>query len=237
MTKDPTVGPMTDDLILWRCLHDGPVNALNLENPKPNPDVDWPFVKSRNIPLLHKLTRTYGACAMLARDKEDIVATLRFYPKALCAFGDYGAGFCLQQRPPYGPSLDVAASGFPPLATLSDKTLFVHCLFVAAPPDAPDRYRRQGLATRLAARLVSWASERGWSAIEATSYEELPKLYAISGVAGRRFWQKLGFRVVAQDTEPAMTGELLEALRREAEEAGLKPEDAANRYRMRLELP
>ncbi len=231
------VGPMSEDLLLWRCLHSGPLNPLNIDSPPPNPDVDWPRTRARNVPLLRKLTRTYGACAILARDGEDVVASLRFYPKALCAFGDSGAGFCLQQGHPYGPADDLVERDLPPLGALSDKTLFVHCMFVVSPPDEPGRYRRKGSALRLASELVRWATEQGWSAIEATAYEELPALYAIAGAAGRRFWKKLGFQVITQDTEPAMKGELLETLRRDALAAGLRPEDAANRYRMRLELP
>jgi hypothetical protein len=46
----------------------------------------------------------------------------------------------------------------------------------------------------------------------------------------------LGFSLVHQDTEPAISGDLLEKLRAEAVAAGLLAENAANRYRMRLEL-
>ncbi len=237
MFDDLIVRPMTEGFLLWRCLHSGPLNRSNVDDPAPNPDVDWPSTRTRNLPLLKKLTRTYGACAFLAWDGEDVTAALRFYPKALCSFGDAGAGFCLQQPQPYGPAGDLAARELPPPAALSDKTLFVHCLMVAAPAAEPERYRRKGLASRLAAELVRWARGRDWSAIEATAYEELPLLYAIAGVAGRKFWEKLGFSTISQDTEPGMTGDLLESLRRDAAAAGLKPEDAANRYRMRLELP
>jgi hypothetical protein len=236
MPKSLKVGPMDEGFILWRCLHGGPLNRENIDSPEPNAEVDWPSTRARNIPLLVKLTRTYGASAILARDGEDVVGTLRFYPKSLCAFGDSGAGFCLQQGYPAGPRADLAAGGLPSFEELTNKTLFVHCLFIASPRDQPDRYRRKGFATRLAFELIRWAGERGWSAIEATSYEEIPMLYAISGVAGRRFWERLGFKMVLQDTEPAIAGELLETLRRDAIAAGLRAENVANRYTMRLEL-
>jgi GNAT superfamily N-acetyltransferase len=234
--KDLQIGPMGEDFILWRCLHAGPLNGRNIDSPEPNADVDWPSARARNIPLLEKLTRTYGACAILARDGDDVVGMLRFYPKPLCEFGDSGAGFCLQQRYPAGPADELAAGRLPSFEELADKTLFVHCLFVASPRDDPDRYRRKGLATRLARELVRWAGSRGWSAIEATSYEEIPMLYAISGVAGRRFWEPLGFHVVRQDTEPAIGGDLLMLLRQDAVAAGLRAEDVVNRYRMRFDL-
>lgn len=229
------IAPIEEDFLLWRCLHGGPISRRTIDTPPPHLEVDWPYVRARNIPLLEKLMRTYGSCAILARDGEEIVGTLRFYPKFLCAFGE-GAGFCLQQRSPAGPKDDLAAGVFPPLEALADKTLFVHCLMIAAPPGDPKRYRRKGVAMRLGLELVRWARERGWSAIEASAYEELPMLYAISGAAGRRFWERLGFRLVYQDTEPAISGEFLEKLRQEAVAVGLPPENAANRYRMRLQL-
>ena len=107
---------------------------------------------------------------------------------------------------------------------------------VTSPPGDPDRCKRKGLATRLASELIRWAKGQGWSSIEANAYEEIPMLYAISGAAGRRFWEKLGFSLVRQDTEPAICGDFLERLRRDAVAAGLRPENAANRYRMRLDL-
>jgi hypothetical protein len=234
--EDLVVNPMGEDFILWRCLHQGPLSPRNIEFPQPNPEVDWPSTRVRNVPLLVKLTRTYGACAILARDGDDVVGSLRFYPKALCSFGPGGAGFCLQQSHPAGPKDDLVAREFPPLEGLADKTLFVHCLMVAAPSGDPNRYRRKGVATRLALELSRWAKDRGWQAIEATAYEEIPLLYAISGVAGRRFWGRLGFSLVHQDTEPAISGDFLMTLRQDAVAAGLRPENVANRYKMLLDL-
>jgi GNAT superfamily N-acetyltransferase len=236
MLESLIVEPMREDFILWRCLNGGPLNRQNIDAPSLKPEVDWPKARARNIPLLEKLTRTYGACAILARDGDDVVGSLRFYPKALFSFGASGTSFCMQQRWPAGPPDDIAACEFPSLEALGDKTIFVHCLMIALPLGEPDRYRRKGLATRLAYGLVCWAKEKGWSSIEANAYEELPMLYAISGAAGRRFWERLGFRMIHQDTEPAIGGELLEKLRQDATAAGLHPENVANRYRMRLEM-
>jgi len=236
MVDELVVEPMRKDFILWRCLHGGPLNRRNIDAPPPNPEVDWPSARARNVPLLSKLTRTYGGCAILARDNDDVVGTLRFYPKALCSFGDGGADFCMQQRWPAGPANGPAAREFPSLKALGDKTVFVHCLMIASPLGAPDHYKRKGLATRLALKLARWATAQGWSSIEANAYEELPMLYAISGVAGRRFWERMGFRLVHQDTEPAIVGDLLEKLRQDGVAAGLDPQNVAKRYRMRLDL-
>lgn len=233
---DVIIEPMGGDLILWRCLHGGPLSADNIDRPAPHPGIDWPSTRDRNIPLLKKLVETYGTCAFIARDGGRVVGTLRFYPKAVCSFGEGGAAFCLQQAYPAGPKEDRAAGVFPALDELPDKTLFVHCLMVVSPEGDPGRYRRKGQATRLARELVRWAGERGWEAIEACAYEEIPMLYAIAGVAGKRFWEKIGFRCVHADTEPGMTGDLLEAIRKDAVAAGIPAERATNRYRMRREL-
>ncbi len=230
------VEPMGSDFILWRCLHGGPLNPRTIERPAPHPQIDWPSTRARNLPLMEKLVRTYGSCAIVARDGEEVVGTLRFYPKELCAFGESGAGFCLQQAPPAGPAEDLADRSWPERDRFRERTLFVHCLMIAAPGEEPGRYRRQGLGTRMARELIRWARAEGWEAIEATAYEEIPWLYANAGVAGRRFWEKLGFRVVHAGIEPGMRGQVLEVIRASAVEAGLPADIAANRYAMRLEL-
>ena len=230
------VEPMREDFLLWRCLHGGPLSPGTIERPAPHPEIDWPAARARNLPLLRRLTRTYGACAIVARDGPDVIGTLRFYPKELCEFGEGGAAFCLQQAFPAGPKDDLFERPWPALDEMRDKTLFVHCLMIAAPAEEPARYRRRGLATRLVRELVRWAGSGGWGAIEATAYEEIPMLYAVSGVAGRRFWKRLGFKVVRADAEPGMTGELLDAVRESAVAAGVPAENAANRYAMRLDL-
>jgi GNAT superfamily N-acetyltransferase len=236
MLNDLIIEPMREELILWRCLHGGALTAANIDSPPPHPQMDWPRSRARNVPLLKKLALTYGSCAMVARDCAEVVATVRFYPKALCSFSDGGAGFCMQQSAPAGPADDLAARHFPALQELPDRTLFVHCLMIVSPRDDSERYRRQGLATRMVRELIRWAGQRGWLAIEANAYEEIPWLYAFSGVAGKRFWEKLGFRVVNFDTEAGMTGDILEIVRKDAVAAGIPAEKATNRYRMRLDL-
>lgn len=230
------VEPMREEFILWRCLHGGPLSRENIDNPAPHPEIDWPLTRARNVPALGKLVRTYGSCAIVARDGAQVIATLRFYPKTLCSFSAGGAAFCLQQPYPAGPADGLAARDFPGLGELSDKTLFVHCLMIVSPKDDPGRYKRQGLATRMARELIRWAGEQGWRAIEANAYEEIPLLYAIGGVAGKRFWEPLGFDLAGADTEPGLSGELLDTVRADAVAAGVPAEHAANRYRMRLEL-
>jgi len=230
------IEPMSEDFVLWRCLHSGPLSPDNIDYPEPNPQVDFSVTRRRNIPLLEKLIKTYGSCAIIGRENEKVVATLRFYPKALCSFSDAGIGFCLQQDFPAGPSQDLAERELPSMEKLPERILFAHCMMIVSPKEEPDRYRRQGLATRMAQEMIRWARERGWHAIEAVAYEEIPFLYAISGSAGKKFWERLEFKVTFQDTEPGLKGELLKKVREQAAAAGIPKEHAANRYKMCLDL-
>ena len=61
------IEPMAKEFILWRCLHGGPLNTRNIENPQLHPDIEWPRMRARNVPLLQMLVRTYGTCAITAR--------------------------------------------------------------------------------------------------------------------------------------------------------------------------
>jgi ribosomal protein S18 acetylase RimI-like enzyme len=198
----------------------------------------WQELRARNVPLLGKLTRIYGSCAVLARDGEAVVGTLRFYPKALCVFGPSGAGMCLQQPCPNGPPDDMASAHFPPIEQLADKTLFVHCLMLAA--DAPGRpsYRRRGFGRRMAERLMEWAGQGGWAAVEATGYEDLEIVYSVTGVAGKTFWERLGFRVAEVGVEAGFEQypDILKVLIEQGRAVGLSADAAKTKYTMRREL-
>ena len=147
-------------------------------------------------------------------------------------------GFCLQQPFPSGPPEAFAGSVLRPLEELEDRTLAVHCLAVGQPGDADDPRRRKGLGTRMVRALVQWARARGWRAIEATTFVDLDVLYAVSGAAGRSFWEKLGFQVAGTGVEPELEKEsdILQAMRKEARARGIPPERLADKYTMRLEL-
>jgi ribosomal protein S18 acetylase RimI-like enzyme len=114
----------------------------------------------------------------------------------------------------------------------------VHCLAVGSPGRCDHPYQRRGVGSGMVRALIDWARARGWAAIEAGAYEDLPLIYAVTGAAGRSFWEKLGFRVVATSVEPALLGEgdFAAALRREAQAHGLDPDRIGNRYTMRREL-
>lgn len=238
MINDVVVEMMSTDFLLWRCLHGGPLTRETVDCPEPHPAVPWERLRARNLPLLIKLTQVYGACAVVARHGERIVGQLRFYPKAVCQMAAPGPGLCLQQTFPAGPADDLSGRGFPPLDEIADKALFVHCLMTGSPQQKENPYQRQGLGSRLVRTLVDWARERGWNAVEATAFTDLPTIYAITGQAGRRFWEKLGFRVVDTGVEPALDveGDFGRLLLKEAVDHELDAAAAHARYTMRLDL-
>ena len=76
MTKDVVIEPVTEKLILWRCLHFGPLCCETSDQWPTDSQIEWEQYRARNIPLLVKLTRTYGACSILARVDDRIVMSL-----------------------------------------------------------------------------------------------------------------------------------------------------------------
>ena len=196
MLSDVTVEMMSNDFILWRCLNWGPLTKETVDRPKPHLPVPWEQLRARNLPLLTKLTQAYGSCAVIARDRKHIVGQLRFYPKVVFQMAAPGLGLCMQQTFPNGPADDFAENSFPPLDQIADKTLLVHCLMTGSPQQTDNPYQRKGLGSRLVRTLIDWARKQGWKAVEATAYADLPSIYAITGQAGRTFWEKLGFGVV-----------------------------------------
>lgn len=240
MIEDVVVEPMTEEFITWRCLHDGPLARGTIDQWPSASTLPLERYRDRNTPLLVNLTRTYGCCAILARDGDQIVGCLRFYPKAVCDMEGAG-GLCLQQDPPGGPADDFADRGFPDPAQIEDKTLVVHCLMTGSPLQKENPYQRKGIATRMVRALIEWAKANGWDRIEADSFEDLPIIYEGTGSAGHTFWEKLGFRLVDRHLHPALQDrgefpEFIATLEQQAQSAGLPPERARDRLVMRLDL-
>ena len=235
MIEDIVVEPMTEDFILWRCLHGGPLSLDTIDEWSPTSKVPWGRYRERNMALLSKLTQLYGACAIVARDGDDIAGQLRFYPKAV--WGMDGAGLlCLQQDSPNGPVDDFAEMDFPAQDELDDKTLEVHCVMAGAPGD--ERYKRKGIATRMAKALIDWAKGNGWDAIQANSFEDIPILYQVTGCAGHTFWEKLGFRVADRFPHPHFRerNDFVIKIEEQGKAMGIDPERATDRLVMRLDL-
>jgi GNAT superfamily N-acetyltransferase len=232
-----TIEMMSSCFLLWRCLHSGPLTKATIDHPTPHPDVPWDELRPRNLPLLKKLTEVYGACAVVAYDGDEIVGMLRFYPKEV--YEIYGAGhLCMQQVWPYGPAQDFANVNFLPPEQLSDRTLLVHCLMTGSPQQAENPYQRKGLGSQMARKLIEWARDNGWTAVEATAYEDLPLVYAITGTTGKTFWEKLGFHIAWTGVEPELTkdNDFTKTLREQALACGLSLDSVKNKYMMRLEI-
>ena len=240
MIEDVVVEPMTEEFIVWRCLHGGPLARDTIDQWSPESTMPWAFYRERNTPLLLKLTRTYGSCAILARDGDQIVGFLRFYPKAALDMEGAG-GFCLQQDHPAGPVEGFAKSDFPALAQIEDKTLVVYCLMTGSPQQKENPYQRKCIGTRMVRCLMEWARANGWEGIEADSFEDLPIIYEITGSAGHTFWEKQGFRLVDRYPHPELKDssqyvEFIKTLEEQARSDGIHPERARDRLVMRLDL-
>lgn len=227
---------MTEDLLLWRCLHGGPLSVKAIDRRPSDCAWPWDLCRGRNIPLLAKLTRTYGACAILARDGERIVGMVRFYPKAVWETAGAG-GLCLQQKHPAGPADDFSDADFPPLSRIADKTLKIHCLMTGSPQQEENPYQRRGLATKMVKALIPWAKEKGWMRIEADALEDLPIVYEMTGGAGRSFWEKLGFIAGERHPYPDLETypEFVKVLEDQARRQGIPPGRARDRIVMRLD--
>jgi hypothetical protein len=229
---------MSGEALLWRCLHGGPLTAASVDSPGPDGHVPFVSFRARNLSFLDDLVKTYGACAVVAKQGEAVVGHLRFYPKTVRELAAPGLGLCLQQEFPNGPADDLARRRLTPLNEIVDKTLLVHCMMVA--PDGPGggSLRRQGIGRRMARALVDWAGANGWQAIEATAYASVPIVYTISGQAGRSFWEGLGFRFVRTGREPLLEteNEFVRTMREQAAALGIDPASITDKYTMRREL-
>jgi len=239
MIKEPlVVEMMSRDAILWRCLHGGSLTTDSIEQWAENGSIPWAKLRARNLPFLKKLMETYGACAVVARIGGLFVGHLRFYPRAVWTLAKPSLGMCLQQEFPYGPIEALVRSRFPPLEEIEDKTLVVHCMMLSSSGTGEEWPRRKGIGTQMARTLIDWATANGWHSIEATAYEGLPIIYAITGQTGRSFWEKLGFQLIKTDHEPALDEEtdFVRKMREQARVRRLDPETIKNKYIMRRDL-
>ena len=237
MAEEILIEPMTERFILWRCLHSGPLSSRTIDQWPQESEIDWKRYRKRNIPILLKLSRTYGACAILARIGENIVGQLRFYPRVIWDMQSAGE-MCLQQDLPNGPADDFADTEFPPLEQIENRTLAVHCLMTGSPQQEDNPFQRKGIGSCMVRFLIRWAKTSGWERIEVDAFEDIPIIYEITGSAGITFWQKAGFRIVDRHPHPYLQerSEFVESLEKQAAALGIFPERAKDRIVMRIEL-
>ena len=237
MSPDIIIEPMTEDFLLWRCLHFGPLSRRSIDEWPENMELDWKKFRARNLPLLRKLTRIYGACAILARIGDEVIGQLKFYPKVIWDLEEEGE-LCLQQDYPNGPSDGLADQEFPPLIQIEDKTLTIHCMMAGSTHVKENPYQRKGLGTRLVSALIQWARARGWEHIRVDAFEDLPVVYEVTGGAGRAFWEKLGFVLEDRHPHPFLqeSSEFLDKLLEQAASHGIPREKARDLLVMRFDL-
>jgi RimJ/RimL family protein N-acetyltransferase len=231
------IEPMTEELLLWRCLHGGPLSRGTLDGWPADSKMPWERYRRRNIPFLKRIMETYGSCAILARSGDRIVGQLRFYPKVLP--GRLGSiGICLQQDFPAGPPDDVAGIAFPSMADIKDRTLTIHCMMTGSPQQAENPFQRRGIGSRMVRCLIQWAKAMGWESIEADAFEDIPIIYEITGSAGRTFWEKLGFHQVDRHPHPELKkgDPFAVTLCEQAKAMGIPCEKAMDRIVMRFDL-
>jgi len=237
MGEEILIEPMTEKFILWRCLHFGPLSSRTIDKWPSDSQMDLERYRKRNVPILAKLTRIYGACAILARFDDRIVGQLRFYPRAIWDMKDAGE-LCLQQDFPNGPTDDFTETDFPPLEKIEDKTLAIHCLMTGSPQQQENPFQRKGIGSRMVRCLILWAKSNGWECIEVDAFEDIPMIYEMTGSAGHTFWQKLGFRIADRHPHPYLQerNEFVVELEEQAKSIGIPPEKAKDRLVMRLDL-
>lgn len=237
MAEEILIEPMTERFILWRCLHSGPLSSRTIDQWPQESEIDWKRYRKRNIPILLKLSRTYGACAILARVGDRIVGQLRFYPRIVWDMKDAGE-MCLLMDYPNGPFDNFADTVFPPLEQIEDKTLAIHCFMTGSSQQEENPYQRKGIGTRMVKFLIEWAKTKGWERIDVDAFEDIPLIYEITGSAGLTFWQKLGFHIVDRHPHPYLQerNEFVVKLEEQAKAIGISPERAKDRIVMRLDL-
>ena len=239
MLENVVIEPMTEEFILWRCLHSGPLSPGTIEQWPADSPISWERCQKRNFPLLVKLTRAYGACAILARANNQVVGHLRFYPKAVRNLD--GAGeLCLLQDYPAGTADDFAHHDFPALTRIEDKTLLVHCLMTGCSQQKENPYQRKGVGSAMVRTLIQWAKTKGWHYIEANAFEDIPIIYEIPGSTGHTFWEKLGFSVIDRYPHPHLQeqehSQFAATLEDQTRLIGIPPERARDQIVMRLSL-
>lgn len=130
-----------------------------------------------------RLTRAYGAAAILAWQGKAVVGVLPFRP--LESAPRY-LPHCFNYVPeePGDPGLsDVQGSPPIPFEDLESRTLVVQCASVR------EDLRRTGLGAAMVAYLVDWAREHRWDRIQGSAFIEGDWQW-LPGVA---FWEKAGF--------------------------------------------
>jgi len=199
MTEKIRITPLDKSFTLFRCIHVGPLSPSNIETKSikglSRDQLD------RNKTFLARLADVYGSCAMVAIEKECVVAHARFYPRIV--FDRAGIKhFCCQQ-PQYGVTQQMREMELPELDKITDQTLVIECWHVHK------NYQSQGIGNALLDGIVEWAQQHGWKTVKASA---APDNYWVSAQACTlmlRTFIKHGFRIVKTRPAPELEDYLL----------------------------
>jgi len=148
--------PMDKDFILWRCVHSGRLSPSNIEKMSVNVQGLAKEQLDRNKEFLGRCIDTYGSCAMLAIEGDNVVAHARFYPQIICD----QCHFCCQD-PTYAISQQMVERDLPPIENPPDRILRIDCILVHKD------YRGRGLSHALIDGILEWARAHDWRAVRA----------------------------------------------------------------------
>ena len=176
---------MDKDFILFRCLHDGPLNPSNIETKSmtigslPREQLD------RNKKFLSHLVDAYSSCAMLAVEDDSVVAHARFYPQNI--YDQYK--ICCHD-PKHAITQEIAEMEFPPLANQAERILRITCFFVHKD------YRGQGLSHKLINAILKWAKNNSWKSVRCFAYMNNYWLASEMCTPMLRTYSKHGFKKI-----------------------------------------
>ena len=190
--------------------------------------------------FMREMIQKYGTCAMLAWEEGQVVGQLRFYPLAVAQLVGRAA-------PDKQPPAAVGAGGFEP----DSEALWVQCVMTSRPYIGPDpdtttgrdwpamkeAGARKGVGLKLARALIAWAEDRGWKRIVANAHADLDCMYGQHGTAGKAFWEKAGFEVVAECHDEWPNDDQWKAtVEAQATEKGMTKQEAWTKYQVAYEM-
>ena len=194
--------PMTNDFILYRCIHVGPLGPENIDKLTAKDKQSTKDMFIRNKKFFSRLVKTYGSCAMLAMENDFVIAHTRFYPQVISELTGKNDMCCQQQE--YASTQEMIEMDLPCIEELTDRSLRIHCWHVHKD------YRNKGLSHVLLDAIIDWAKAHGWKTILASAGVNDPWVASLSCAPMLRTYQKHDFQIVSTVNSP----ELLDYLKK-----------------------
>lgn len=177
--------PMGRDLILFRCVHFGPIGPSNIEEIPPEISGVPKEQFERNKKFLGRIIDAYGSCAMLAVDGDRVVAHARFYPQII-----YDRQFFCCQDPQHAATQQMVEMDLPTVESPADRIVRIACFLVHKD------YRGRGLNHALLDGVLEWARAHDWKAVRAWASPDNYWLACQTCVPMLRTYSKHGFQKV-----------------------------------------